>query len=365
MRHITSLAKEIFQPDRERHAIPPLDGALRPNTLLEESQIVMDGLPGPCGLCASSVQAFLASGQSILSFGTDAAPKLLHSVDGQISALYYDEPGEGLLAGIAGRGVIGVGGRFDGRRWASARGVAISNPTGIAMVDDAILVTEGSTTVEPGDWRRDLLQKSRSGRLIRLDARSDGGDVLLDGLQYPAGVAASPEARSTLFTESWSHALRAFGGTHRNEGSALGFDNSPGYPGHIAPASSGGFWIAFFALRTHLIEFLLGEDGYRKEMIRTVPEEFWIAPSLSPSDQMLVPLQFGQIKVLGMTKPWAPPRSYGLVVEYDQSGRPVRSLHSRNGGRLHGITSTCEFAGSVFATSHAASALIRLPGAMR
>ena len=34
----------------------------------------------------------------------------------------------------------------------------------------------------------------------------------------------------------------------------------PAYPGRIAPARDGGFWLALFAPRNQLVEFVLRED---------------------------------------------------------------------------------------------------------
>ena len=55
-------------------------------------------------------------------------------------------------------------------------------------------------------------------------------------------------------------------------------------------------------------------------------------------------MQFGSIKALGIEKPWAPPRSYGLLVRIDEEGDILESLHSRVGGRHHGITAARETA---------------------
>jgi hypothetical protein len=89
---------------------------------------------------------------------------------------------------------------------------------------------------------------------------------------------------------------------------------------------------------------VLREDEYREEMIRTIPPALWVAPALSTSNHCHEPMQFGSIKALGIEKPWAPPRSYGLVVRIDEHGDPLESLHSRVGGRYHGITAAREVA---------------------
>jgi hypothetical protein len=49
-------------------------------------------------------------------------------------------------------------------------------------------------------------------------------------------------------------------------------------------------------------------------------------------------MQIGSVKALGIQKPWAPPRSYGLLVRLDGDGEATDSIHSQAGGRFHGIT---------------------------
>src|ERR1700736_5285385 len=66
--------------------------------------------------------------------------------------------------------------------------------------------------------------------------------------------------------------------------------------------------------------------------------------ALATSGHCHEPMQFGSIKALGIEKPWAPPRSYGLLVRLDEDGEAVESLHSRVGGRHHGITAACDTA---------------------
>ena len=62
---------------------------------------------------------------------------------------------------------------------------------------------------------------------------------------------------------------------------------------------------------------------------------------LAGGSDCLEPMQIGSVKALGIQKPWAPPRSYGLLVHLDADGEATDSLHSRAGGRFHGITARC------------------------
>jgi hypothetical protein len=127
--------------------------------------------------------------------------------------------------------------------------------------------------------------------------------------------------------------------------------NMPGYPSRLARATRGGFWLSLFGVRTHLVEFVLREDDFRNEMMRTVPPAYWIAPIISSTRDCLEPLQLGGLRALGIEKPWAPPRSYGLLARLDADGEVVETLHSRVGGKNHGITSVIETAQGVVIVS--------------
>ena len=69
---------------------------------------------------------------------------------------------------------------------------------------------------------------------------------------------------------------------------------------------------------------MLSEDDFRDEMMRTIAPDYWIAPALATTgSDCLEPMQIGGVKALGIQKPWAPPRSYGLLVRIDDDGDVV------------------------------------------
>ena len=116
----------------------------------------------------------------------------------------------------------------------------------------------------------------------------------------------------------------------------------PGYPARLAPASDGAAWLAVFAPRSQLIEFVLREDGYRRRMVNEIDPDYWIAPTLANGRSFLEPIQGGALKQMGVLKPWAPSRSYGLVIKLNDDFEPTLSLHSRADGSRHGTTSVLE-----------------------
>jgi hypothetical protein len=134
----------------------------------------------------------------------------------------------------------------------------------------------------------------------------------------------------------------------------------PGYPSRMAPAADGGFWLSCFVCRTQLVEFVLREKAYRERMVAEIDPRHWIAPALSSGHSFLEPLQGAGVKNMGVLKPWAPPRSYGLVIRLDAAGRPLASLHSRVDGQHHGIVAAAECAGALYVLSRGAGRVLHL-----
>ena len=126
--------------------------------------------------------------------------------------------------------------------------------------------------------------------------------------------------------------------------------------------AAGDYWMAFFGLRTQLTEFVLREREFCEAMMKTVPPELWIGPTLDGRFNYREPTQIGRIKKLGIQKPWAPARSYGLVARLNGDGEAVESLHSRVDGRIHGVTGVCVVGlGAVIAASKGRNCLVELP----
>jgi hypothetical protein len=96
-------------------------------------------------------------------------------------------------------------------------------------------------------------------------------------------------------------------------------------------------------------------------MMATIDPSLWIAPSLRATGGYLEPLQGGAIRKLGIIKPWAPARSYGLVVRLSAEGEALESLHSRVGGRHHGITSVRVLGDRLLIASKGGECLLQHP----
>ncbi len=340
------IAQVLFRTG-DQHPIPAMDGALSPNDRLDALPAVGDPIPGADDVAEGPDRAIYVSARNqVLRLAGEgyAERSVWATFDADAGGLAFHPDGR-LLVCVAGRGLAAVD--LSGKQtWLTeAEGAPLRCLTGVAAAaDGTIFASDGSSACEPADWVRDLMAKRHVGRLVSCGPTLDAPRVLLHGLHYPNGIAVSANGQDLWFTEAWNHRVSRAALDGRSLGKPqIVIGNLPGYPARLDRAGD-GFWLALFAVRTHLVEFVLREDDYREEMLRSVEPHLWVAPALATSGHPHEPMQFGSIKALGIEKPWAPPRSYGLAARFDAEGEFVESLHSRVGGRSHGITAARETA---------------------
>jgi hypothetical protein len=332
--------------------IPPMDGAFRPNNLIDEAPLLA-ALPAPDNLVAAGGRLLASSGNAVFAIADVGQQQPVQSFEAPVSALAVSPAGELAVALESGKLFL------DGKELALPRALACI--TALAFNSGgALFIANGSDAHGPSQWAADLMRKGSTGSLWGREPEGGAFRDIATGLAFPNGLLARD---NTIFvSEAWRHRLVRF---ERSTGSSsTAVDHLPGYPARIAPASDGGAWLSVFAPRNRLVEFVLQEDDYRADMLAEVPPGYWIAPALSSRRSFLEPLQCGAIKVMGVHKPWSPSRSYGMVVKLDGGMRPVFSLHSRADGMRHGICSALEHENRLVAASKGGDCLVAvdLPG---
>lgn len=331
---------------------PPMDGALQPNQALESAELVRD-LTAPDNLVRLSDDVLVSSDADVVRLDGRGGP--VQSFDANVSALATALDGS-LAAGLENGRILLKGGRHDGFSLDALGSHPLVCPTALAFENpDTLIVCLGSRRNGPHSWKRDLMQRGSSGSVWRVPL---GGSpvCLAQGLAYPNGILLSENGR-LIVSESWRSRLLSIEPSGRIE---TVLSDIPGYPARLMPRTGGGSWLTVFAPRSQLIEFVLIERNFCEEMMRDVPEELWIAPSLTAPQSFLEPLQGGSLKQLGMLKPWAPTRSFGLVLALDEHFRPMASWHSRADGTRHGITSCMEDGAGLLIASKGGNAVLRL-----
>jgi Strictosidine synthase len=349
---IQGLLDRLLGRGQSAVTVPPLDGALKPDNRLEEAPA---GTPSAApdnlvewngGLLYSSGSRVLSQGESG-GFQAQGVVTAMASSPAGLVAVATDADGisirrrDGVLARVAG---------LDATAFTCTTAMAFSG-------EGTLLACVGSARNPVASWTKDLLDGGRTGSLWRIDIASGKATALKTGLAFPNGVALTLDG-DCIVSESWEKRLIRLSPDGASRGQVI--EDLPGYPGRLSRSARGGYWLSVFAPRSQLIEFVLREPAYRRAMMKEVEPALWIAPALSSGKSVLEPMQGGALKQMGVLKPWAPTQSYGLVVELNDAFVPVRSMHSRAGGRRHGITSAVERAGALWVTSKGGDELFAL-----
>jgi hypothetical protein len=337
--------------------VPSFDGALKPNQILENAETVGQ-FEAPEDLATDGKALYIADGAAVLRLDGSATTEV-RRFDRAISALCC-LPDGGIAVVLDGREV-----QVFATPSASSPRATIADASFNAInalspgPQGTLIATDGSTARPYGQWVYDLMERGRTGRVLSLDIASGRVRPIASGLSYAFGACA---AGDTVFVgESWRHRMVAIAadGSQR-----VVLDNLPVYPSRLSPAASGGFWLTAFAARTQLVEFELRENAYRRRMMAEIDPEYWIAPKLKSGQSFLEPMQGAHIKTMGVVKPWAPPRSYGLVIRLNADGLPLYAAHSRVDGVNHGVVAAVETEGSLYAIAKGPGRLLRAPLAM-
>jgi hypothetical protein len=335
--------------------VPVMDGPLKPNQLLEAATRLIE---------APELDNLVATAEGLLY---TTLGSLRRVPDGEIASFPQTISclavhGDALAIGLEGAGLQIRGGPHDGRRVESANGKPLGCLTAMIFLNaNTLVVANGSAQHAPSQWRRDLMTLGKSGEVWRIDLANGEARRLAEGLAWPCGVAAAPGGRLYV-SEAWRHRVLAID-AERGGKPTVALADPPAYPGRILAAAGGGYWLSFFTIRNQLVEFILREKEYRRRMINEVPEAFWMAPALAATGHFEEPLQGSGLKQMGMLKPWAATRAYGLVVRCDTEMQPLASYHSRADGVIHGVTSVCEDRDDLIVSAKGPGIMARLVGA--
>jgi sugar lactone lactonase YvrE len=194
--------------------------------------------------------------------------------------------------------------------------LAVNNAA--VAADGTVYFSDSSTRFPMPQWRADLIQRTRTGRLLR---RTPDGVVteLLGGLEFANGVALAADGSYVAVAETGACRLQRVWLTGERAGRSEVFvDGLSGYPDNIALGSDGLVWVALPSPRTPVLTAVQRMPAPVRRAVSTIPERMQPRPQRTVS-----------------------------VVALDDDGRVVRELR----GEIDGftvLTGVREFRGTLW-----------------
>jgi sugar lactone lactonase YvrE len=206
--------------------------------------------------------------------------------------------------------------------------LAVNNAA--VAADGTVYFSDSSTRFPMPQWRADLIQRTRTGRLLR---RTPDGVVteLLGGLEFANGVALAADGSYVAVAETGACRLQRVWLTGERAGRSEVFvDGLSGYPDNIALGSDGLVWVALPSPRSPVLTAVQRMPAPVRRAVSTIPERMQPRPQRTVS-----------------------------VVALDDDGRVVRELR----GEIDGftvLTGVREFRGTLWMGSLTGASLATL-----
>ena len=324
---VRDIIDRVLSPNREMHVIPVLDGAFSRTASIPRVN-----------------SATKSSGPTISHWDPTAPLRVerLHSGDARVRTMAsaMSSPAFRLWSAA-----------LLGRRTAGSRGFGARPLLGVARRRDAGWLEAAAGGPDRSDLgvgrgrRRDYVRgiareharslppiscKSRSsGRLIAL-TRNWFRPCMRRSPRVAFGAVVSRRGDQVWVSESSAQSLTAI--SRENDRRRAIVENYAGYPARMSRGSDGttGWRFSAFARSS--------PNSYPRARVLRGDDEDGPARAVDRSDlgrafQLSWADEIGRIKKLGIQKPWAPARSYGLVARLNAEGEASESLHSRVDGQ--------------------------------
>jgi sugar lactone lactonase YvrE len=144
--------------------------------------------------------------------------------------------------------------------------------------DGTVWFTDTSTRYGIRQWKKDFIQDTRTGRLVRIG--TDGSvAVVLDGLAFGNGVALSREADFVAVAETAARTVvrHWLAGARAGERDFL-VQDLPGYPDNIARGSDGLIWVSIASPTDPVVERLQRAPMPLRRAATRIPERLQPKP---------------------------------------------------------------------------------------
>lgn len=293
---------------------PAMTGVLEPNDTLMKAELLAQGqIVGPEDTAVDSqghVFAGLDDGR-IVRIGADGKAETFAQTGGRPLGLAFDKSGN-LIVADAWKGLLEINPQGKIRVLTdSADGIPFAFTDDLDIASDGrIYFSDASSRFHQPDYILDLLEARPHGRLLRYDPATGKTETLLKDLYFANGVALSQHEDFVLVNETYRYRITRYWLTGDKAGQHDVFiDNLPGLPDNLASDRSGTFWVAL--------------PSPRKADADVIQQMPWLKRQLTKLPRAVLPK----------------PVPYGLVIQVNEHGEIVRSLHDTSGQHLRMVTS--------------------------
>jgi sugar lactone lactonase YvrE len=301
---------------------PALAGQLAPNEALRATVLLAEGtIHGPEDVAFDSAgRLYAATAGGVIERFDASGPKPFATTGGRPLGMRFTPSGD-LVVCDASRGLLSIdpAGQVSVLS-TEAEGVPFRLADNLDVASDGIVYfSDASSRYGQGDYMFDLLEARPHGRLLRYDPATRQTSVLLRDLYFANGVALSQGEDFVLVNETYRYRIRRLWLKGPKAGTSdIFLDNLPGFPDNIDGNRKGSFWLALFTVRNPIAD-TLHPHPWLKTLLARLPRFAWPRP-----------------------------KPYGLVLEVDEEGRILRSLHDPGGRRVPQITTAREHDGFLY-----------------
>ncbi|XP_014663257.1 PREDICTED: adipocyte plasma membrane-associated protein-like isoform X2 [Priapulus caudatus] len=357
---IDMLISSPIEPDRYRMLNPaPLDGVLEANDWLQTSEKLYEGtLERPTAMFAHEGYLYVGSvNNKILRF-KNGKNETLHKRNVPCDAVHSEAecgrlqsisltPAGDLLILDAYKGLYLVNMSTENREvvmladtFELVEGAKLNYLTDMTVTSKGVLYfTDHSSKFDRMNAIYAWMDKS-TGRLLAQgpNLKSSVPHFIFKELHSPSSLCMSPSEEFLLIAEAGkARILRYWVKTTKIGQREILADNLPGFPSIIRPSSAGGYWVGFSGTR---------QDGQFSLM-----DLFWPRVALRSTMTKFLPRSF-------IT--WMAFNRYGLVIELDQDGNILRSLHDTTGFVVPSVDMLVEHEGFLFIGSDISNYLVKV-----
>jgi sugar lactone lactonase YvrE len=303
---------------------PAMIGPYEPNEDLEDAELFSGGLLNGPEDVAIDAQGRLYCGSAdglILRILSDGRVEVFAETGGYPLGLDFDpegnlivcEPSQGLLSIDPHGNVVILANEAEGLAFKTADDVDVAS-------NGMIYFSDASWKFGLGETHLDMLEARPHGRLLCYNPDTEETEVLLGDLYFANGVALSQAEDFVLVNESYRYRITLYWLEGPNAGeSEILVENLPGFPDGVSASGHGTFWVAFYSVRSDLLDSIHPCPGLK------------LYASLLPESQFHA-----------LAEP------YGFVAGMDENGEVFVSYQDPGGNQIREVTSVEEFKGSLY-----------------